>query len=106
MDVHGLRRQIQLSGNLFYRHPLRELLSHLTLAPGERILSSGRQLDGDFRRQVAAAGGDGAHGGDQLVRAAAFGEEPPRPRVERLLDQRRAVVDREHNGRHSFRQLA
>ena len=50
VDVHGFRGQFQLGGNLFHRHPLRELLSHLALAPGERILTSGRQLNGDIRR--------------------------------------------------------
>lgn len=106
MNVNGLWRQPQLYGNLFHRHALGKFLCHLALASGERILPSRRQLDGNIRRQVAAAGGDGTHGGNQLVRATAFREKPARPRVERLLDQRRAVVDREHNRRHPFRQLA
>ena len=106
MNMHGFRGQIQLRGNLFHRHALGKFLCHLTLASGERILPSRRQLDGDIGRQVAAAGGYGAHGGNQLVGATAFREEAARARVERLLDQRRAVVDREHNGRHPFRQLA
>ncbi len=106
VNVHGFWRQPQLYGDLFHRHALGKFLCHLTLAPGERILPSRRQLDGDIRRQVAAAGGDGAHGGNQLVGATAFREKAARARVERLLDQRRAVVDREHDRRHPFRQLA
>ena len=61
-----------------------------------------RQFDGDVRRQVTAAGRNGMHRCDQLIRATAFRKETTRARVERLLHQRRAVVDGEHDNRHSF----
>jgi hypothetical protein len=54
----------------------------------------------------AAARRHRAHRGDQFIRAAAFREEAARAGVQRLLDQRRAVVHRQHDGRHPFRQLA
>ena len=103
MNVHGFWRQAQLGGNLLYRHPLRQLFRHFAFAFGQRVPSSGRQLHGDIRRQIAAAGRHGADGSDQLIRAAALGEKTARAGVQRLLHQRRTVVHRQHYDRHSFR---
>ena len=80
MHVHRFRRQTQFSGNLFDRHTLRQFFRHLTLAFGERILTTGRQFDGDVRRQVTAAGRYGMHRRDQLIRATTFRKETTRAR--------------------------
>ncbi|CQQ83134.1 Uncharacterised protein [Salmonella enterica subsp. enterica serovar Typhimurium str. DT104] len=106
MDMHRFWRQPQLGGNLFYRHTLGEFFRHLTLAFGQRILPTRRQFHGNIGGQIAAARRHRMHRGDQFIRTTAFREKTARAGVQRLFHQRRAIVNREHDRRHPFWQLA
>ncbi len=54
----------------------------------------------------STARGNRMHRSNEFIRATAFGKKAACPRVKRLLNQRRTVVNGEHNRRHTFRQLA